>query len=778
MLTGKPPFQSSTTDEIYRRARERDYEWPEGNKFISLEAKDLVASLLQEADRRPQPDDIVQHDWFTVGYMPVAADMSSRLRELPPENPVFYRDHIDPADQRQTIQNHHDLCLECQVGPWNETPSSHISTWREVAAEEKAGLTPMIPLAEGVVYRPFNEWVIEQKRAKEQRFAARSAALTTSQSSQSCKASEESEAVLTMKQTGLMRAPPQSYAAQQRAQHKPIRTIDAVVRPKPATNSSGQAAPLKTGTMRSRARKDTSASSDTVNSRSIEPVQDMARGAGSVIPTLSAATAPRPMQNAPKTFRQNIVGQRQIEGSLRQFIPRSSRTVSSDSESAKTFAAPAERSLSPLGPSLDVTTIFGPEEFLDRIPQTHPDSILSRLRQLQSELNRVLNSRSMALVSARAARPSLPRIVIKWIDYSNKLGHGYILNDGTIGALVKSLPTADPVPNPIQKTIPPVCLVVHNAETHLLRRAQDPTYLDRHQVVPQKEDVHFFELQGERGIARVRIPARNYWTSEADGKAGRLEKGRDIYDFRKRDRLVSWRKFANYMMQYGRDGSGKDDPELLPIVTSPNLPPNDVVILYQRFGDVGCWVFCDGHMQFNFPDHTKLVLDATGTHCHFWHLPVEAAELLNETGQLDTVALDSRAVLSYPLQTMLNMNRASSSAPATSRSGRTRPEISPDIRAIPEANDFRRKVEFVRLVVREWVSNGGIGNARMDRDHRIRWLGSRETFGITAPQKHVWVSIGARWGDQSVSCLVDPRNPAELGQEIDVSRLRSTSAKK
>src|SRR6266536_2581774 len=27
MLTSKPPFQSSTTDEIYRRARERDYEW-------------------------------------------------------------------------------------------------------------------------------------------------------------------------------------------------------------------------------------------------------------------------------------------------------------------------------------------------------------------------------------------------------------------------------------------------------------------------------------------------------------------------------------------------------------------------------------------------------------------------------------------------------------------------------------------------------------------------------------------------------------------------------
>ncbi|KAJ2900506.1 uncharacterized protein MKZ38_002411 [Zalerion maritima] len=778
MLAGKPPFQSSTTDEIYRRARERDYEWPEpSKKYISPEAKDLVANMLQEADRRPHPDEIVQHKWFSTGYMPTTADMNSNLREFPPENPAFYDDIVTAEEKRKSAHNHQNTCRECQVGPWNRSQASHISTWREVAAEEKAGLTPIIPLAEGIVYRPFNEWVIEQKRAKEQRLAAR-AALAASQSSKAPRETDDTESLVAPMPNGLMKAPPQSYAAQQRAQHKPVRTMETVLRTKPPSATTSQAS-ASTGTMRSRAKKDTiSSTSSATSSRPTETTK-----AAPVDPesTNTISTLTRPLQSAPRSMRKNTVASRPTESLSRpSSSSQTTRTAASTSSTAASTSRTSslKRSPSPIDPNAEVATIFGPDEYHERVPTTEPDVVLTRLRHLQAELDRALNSRSMAFVSARTAPPPLPRIVIKWIDYSNKLGHGYILNDGTIGALVKSLPTTDPVSKPTPQVIPPVCLVVHNAENHLVRRAQDPTYADRHQMAPQNESVHYLELQGEKGISRVLVPAKTYWTSEADGAAGRMETGKDVYDYRKRERLIVWRKFANYMMQYGRDGSGKDDPELLPTITDPGLPPNDVVILYQRFGDVGCWVFCDGHMQFNFPDHTKLVLDATGTHCHFWHLPVEAAELLNENGQLDTVALDSRTVLSYPLQTMLNMNRSSAASSGTSRSGRTRPQISPEIRVIPEANDFRHKVEFVRQVVREWVSHGGIGNARTDRDNRIRWLGSREAFGITAPQKHVWVSVGARWGDQSVSCFVDPRYPSELGQEIDFAKVRSGSSRK
>jgi hypothetical protein len=111
-----------------------------------------------------------------------------------------------------------------------------------------------------------------------------------------------------------------------------------------------------------------------------------------------------------------------------------------------------------------------------------------------------------------------------------------------------------------------------------------------------------------------------------------------------------------------------------------------------------------------------------------------------------------------------------SSARASTTASRRRPEIDPEIQGIPAANDFRRKVEFIKNVVKEWVSNGGLGNSSMERESRLRWTGYRETVHATAPQKHVWVTIGARWGDQRISTLVDPCKPWELGEEVENSK--------
>ena len=165
------------------------------------------------------------------------------------------------------------------------------------------------------------------------------------------------------------------------------------------------------------------------------------------------------------------------------------------------------------------------------------------------------------------------------------------------------------------------------------------------------------------------------------------------------------------------------------------------------------------------------MLDATGTWCHFWHLPQDAATRLEETGSLAESALDDRAVLSYPLQTLLNFAKPQ---PARSASNptRRRPEISPDLQGIPAANHFRQKIEFVRDVVREWNMNGGIGNSDMSREGRLRWTGVRETRNVQIPAKHVWVTIGARKGDERWSAYVDPRRPGEIGEDIDEAKRR------
>ncbi|KAB5563543.1 hypothetical protein GE09DRAFT_1112845, partial [Coniochaeta sp. 2T2.1] len=734
MFTTKPPFQSKTTEEIYRRAKERDYEWPTAEtskRYISREAKDLVASLLTEAALRPDPDQIVQDNFFLCGYMPVPSDMNTKLRDCAPQNPVFY----DPVTTTQMeAQNRHNLralCRDCGVGPWNQEKLVTRQIWRECAEEEQYGLTPAIPLAKGIVYRPFDEVKTEQKL--QSRIA--NYPPPSSQPDRTEELSSVSQHSLSLKApSGFLRAPPQSFAAQQRAQAKPaVATTTTVYRSQTVAETVSKTA--TTGTIRTRTR-------------------------------LAASS----VQKSEEVAALTITGSRPVRA-------KAAAAIVAEQEPASRQAAqplvsrPRVREETP---QEDKVTLFSPSEYQQEVPDTQPDLVLDRLRRLQAELERALNSRSMAILKSTDKTPSPPRIVIKWVDYTNKFGLGYVLNDGSVGCILRSIPTHDADNKPAM--LPPACILVHGAERHCLRRG-DASYADRHQIVPMNEGIYFYENNGEQGISRVRVSPESFRIPmNSDGTAGKLSAGRDIYDHRKRERIVLWKKFANYMIAYGREIEGTQQADeramQMPTITDPTAAPSDIVTFYQRFGDVGCWMFCDGHMQFNFPDHTKIVLDSTGTWCHFWHLPAAAALKLEETGALDESALDDRTVLSYPLQTLLNFSvppkqPATRSASASAASRRLRPEISPNLQGIPAANQFRRKIEFVRDMVREWTSNGGIGNSDMSRERRLRWTGVRETKNVQVPAKHVWVSIGARWGDERYSCFVDPRRPAVLGEDVD-----------
>jgi serine/threonine protein kinase len=741
MLTSKPPFQSSTTDEIYRRAKDRDYEWPTSEtqqKYISQEAKDLVATMLQEADRRPDPDTIVSHPFFTSGYMPVASDINYKLRELAPDSSAFY-EPLNSLAASVNLRNVQEMCRGCGVGPWCQSQLVFRNIWREMAEEEQNGLTPVIPLAEGIVYRPFDEIKSEQKL--QVRLAAQQMAKPSSQASERTDESRGlKESTQPQKVASLLRVPPQSFAAQQRAQHRPSSTPAAtgIVRSKTVTEPA-----TRTVSLRPRV------------SREMPPP-----------PQPSSEEAPPVSRTATRSLRSQITS------------ARSQPTVGSEDKapaprrSASTREKRQEEKLS----------LFSPSEYQEEVPGTQPDVVLERLRKLQTELERALNARTMALVSSRDKTPAPPSIVVKWVDYTNKFGLGYVLNDGSVGCILRSI-SAPEGSNP--GMLPPACLLVHDAERHCLRK-DDPNYGARHQIVPMKEGIYFYENNGETGISRVRVAPESFVLPVGpDGTIGKLSAGKDIYDHRKRERIVLWKKFANYMIAYGREMENQPDDTAMrpPSITDPAAVPTDVVTFYQRFGDVGCWMFSDGHMQFNFPDHTKIVLDASGTWCHFWHLPQAAAEALEETGSLAESALDDRAVLSYPLQTLLNFSKPSapnsrssstSSAPASRSaslsSARRRPEISPDLQGIPAANQFRKKIEFVRDVVREWTANDGLGNSDLSREGRLRWCGVRETRGVQIPSKHVWVTIGARQGDERLASMVDPRRPWVRGEDIDERR--------
>ncbi|KAI1756515.1 Pkinase-domain-containing protein [Xylaria castorea] len=725
MLTSKPPFQSSTTDEIYRRARNRDYEWPNpGNKYVSEEAKDIVATMLEDAERRPDPDTIVQHRFFSSGYVPTPSQITTRLRDCPPDDERFYAVDVTTKMAPEILQNLQDLCGVCGVGSLNKAQAVYKSTWREMALEEQAGLTPIIPLAEGIVYRPYDE--ISKELGLTQ-LPIRPPPQPIARSGDDGQPTQSIHA-------GLLRAPPQSFAAQQRAQNKPPQSTTL---PR-AQTVNDLPPPSSSGTMRQRARRDLSQSST---------VSSLTRKAVAVPPTLSENSGIRHTSTSQTTSLEPIKATAQPR-EVQNMVPRP--------ETSET----------------KMSSLFGSKERILAVPNTKPDVVLGRLRSLQAELERALNSRSMALLG-KTPTPLPPHIVVKWVDYSNKFGLGYILNDGSVGCVLKSIPGSARGGKTVK--LPPSCVLVRGAEQHCSRR-QDSGYVDRDQIVPMSNEIQFYENNGEAGLSTVFVhPSQFKIVPNEDGSLGKIPTGNDIYDYRKREHIVLWKKFANYMVAYGRDQDTSDSTGQIEsrISSKQTMPPSDVVTFYQRTGDVGCWVFGDGHLQFNFPDHTKLVLDATGTWCHFWHLPQNSATKLAATGELDEAALDDRGILSYPVQTLLNFATKSAVRPARNPT-RKRPEIDPEIQGIPVANDFRRKIEFIVGIIKEWTANNGLGNCRMDREHRLMWTGSRESVH-SGPSKHVWVTIGARWGDCRYSAVVDPKNPGVLGEEVPSKSSSSAS---
>ncbi|EJU02268.1 Pkinase-domain-containing protein [Dacryopinax primogenitus] len=78
MLAGKPPFQTEKVEDIYRRIKESKYEFPTTFE-ISENAKNLVQKLLsQKPEDRPTPQNLLSHPFFTEGHTPLWMSQVSR----------------------------------------------------------------------------------------------------------------------------------------------------------------------------------------------------------------------------------------------------------------------------------------------------------------------------------------------------------------------------------------------------------------------------------------------------------------------------------------------------------------------------------------------------------------------------------------------------------------------------------------------------------------------------------------------------------------------------
>ena len=763
MLVGQPPFQAASQNEIYRKARGVQYDWPEKNKHfndVPEEAKDLVARLLKvDAEERPDPDQVVGHPFFSMhggDAMPMVME-ECFCREIPryldrkasPRGDVMLK-----GTERLSLRI---LAKQCGVGclPGDNEPQVAVggdvdlSLYRECRTEEESGSAPVVPLPKDMVYTskfPSSNWPnLEAHDSSQSTLVNSDVVRQDSDTSRSSTAVAETSSNRSVAERP-RRATVQSHAATLRAASVSSRPpqlkqvlehaspIDGAVRTKALANASVRARrgllselPVRP-TLNASSAGGLEAKTLARNPRATRAKKVHVLDDGVADPPVASKTRRSPTNDHctdqphsnPDAKRQDMAARsraRIASNVQREMadVPLITRTMSSEVTSNRA----RQRSDSP---RLE-NALIGPDEVLECLPDSKPDDVLRQLQRLHDELEISLKNLARGKdphhiedFDVRSQNFKHRPVVVKWVDYTNKFGIGYILANGTVGCVFKGDETSNPT-----------CVVVAGAEDHLKKR-NVTKYSEKNQMVHARgAPIEFIENCGLEGLKRVLVPASQYQVSVSDaGVADKLAPGRDIHDYEKRRKLCLWDKFGKYMTQtLGK--SEEIDADALEDANSSRSRRNNIagpfVKFYQRLGNVGIWGFGDGSFQFNFPDHTKLVVSGDGTWLDFYHLPTHAAKALKTGRVLEAGALAARSVLCYPTSVML--------------SGSYRGH---EFTELVKENELSSKTAFVRDVVGLWAKEGGLGC--MGRKQGVKWEGMLEQGG-----KLVWVTVGAKGGD-------------------------------
>ena len=769
MLVGQPPFQAASQNEIYRKARGVEYDWPKKDKHfndIPKEAKDLVARLLKvDAEERPDPDQVVGHPFFSMhggDAMPMIMEQCF-CREIP-----HYLDRKASPRGDVMLKGTERLSLrilagQCGVGYLPGDNESQVavggdvdlSLYRECQAEEDSGNAPIVPLPKDMVYTskfPESHWpdLAANDSSQSTSFNSDVVMQDTDTSRSSTVTSRSSTVVAeTISNRSVperpRRAPVQSHAATLRAAHVSTRPqlkqvmehaspIDGAVRTKASANASVRARrgllselpvrpPLNASSAGGLEAKTLARNPRATRSKKVPVLDD-----GVAEPLVAPKTRRSPTnddcidqahshsdekrQDMAARSRARIASNVQKE--MADVVPPT-RTMSSEMTSDRARQRSESARLE--------NALIGPDEVLECLPDSKPDDVLRQLQRLHSELETSLRDLARGKdhhhieeFDVKSQNFIHRPVVVKWVDYTNKFGIGYILANGTVGCVFKGDETSNPT-----------CVVVAGAEDHLKKR-NVTKYSEKHQMVHVRgAPIEFIENCGLDGLKRVLVSASQYQVSVSDaGVADKLAPGRDIHDYEKRRKLCLWDKFGKYMTQT----LGKSEEIVADSLEGANSSRSrrsniagPFVKFYQRLGNVGIWGFGDGSFQFNFPDHTKLVISGDGTWLDFYHLPTQAAKALKTGRVLEAGALAARSVLCYPTSVML--------------SGSYRGH---EFKELVKENELGSKTTFVRDVVGLWAKEGGLG--RMGKKEGVKWEGMLEQGG-----KLVWVTVGAKGGD-------------------------------
>ncbi|OJJ46137.1 hypothetical protein ASPZODRAFT_2061945 [Penicilliopsis zonata CBS 506.65] len=882
MLTGYPPFQSKTQEEIYKKVRNLTYVWPKDTdcpNHIPEEAKSLVSSCLNLAeDERPDPDDIVEHPFFNMytSCIPRQLEPSCRLSKplwLKADEPrgdrmiagyslEFDEKYRAIGDAAQSTASIYRQCRDafyasCGVGRRPDGSAVKAtgkncskSAYAECLAEDERGLQPVIPLSREYVYAyPHdneNDWSLPETSS-----IARSDSVSESSSSiMSGKRSislRNNTASLNRTQVALAaaqqrRKESQSHAATLRQQAMPgrssVRKLAALCDPPqvsavnplteiqekaletavPPTQALGgfaerpirvrrgvaasysgslrdldrNAAPqmaksssvpsmLKVGKTRSQSRMLEAASQEQQPSSQFStqdrlPSSTTMKDPVGAIRASSMRTVSRKkskdLQEKTEEQPRSVKREEIADDHRRPQAPAASQQSGLTRTNSK--VKPSE---SRARSSICTSPLFHDDDRCEMLPGTSLDDVNNDLRLMLTNMIPVTPSRRRS-----GSRRAPHRYVIKWVDYTNRYGIGYVLDDGSVGCVFKG-----------ENGRPASCIVVRDGEKHIRRKVRsqerekegDYYYSEADQLVPRTgKPIEFYENCDEaniecRGIRRAFIsPAMFEVKVSANGARFRTnpnpEGARSDAEKIKRVKLAD--QFGKYMI-----GSlGRHDDDEGPEKSNPAEPNGQFIKFYQRLGNVGIWGFGDGAFQFNFPDHTKLVITPGRTRSSspwidFYHLSPSAARYLTTKGKMHPSGFDTRAIASEEAVTFISIAQTT---PTNSTEER--------IRDILDANSFLQKVQFLREVLKGWVKHGRLGGRPQpaplnDNNHRpvfpeLYWEGTQERpHPGGSGGKFVWVTVGAPGGDGeyiSVSLKEGDNRRKETDGDGEVDALR------
>ncbi|PWY80744.1 hypothetical protein BO94DRAFT_536971 [Aspergillus sclerotioniger CBS 115572] len=879
MLTGYPPFQSKTQEEIYKKVRNLAYVWPKGTEcanHIPEEAKSLVSLCLNLAEEeRPEPDDLVEHPFFRMydGCIPKRLDPAccvGRPIWLKPEEPrgdrmmygnsleydeklSGYIEHVDDPSQRYLICRAAFYTL-CGVGRKPDGTARKAagkncskSAYAECLAEEEKGFQPVIPLPEDIVYRyphePMGDWSDPDSTLLSRRDG--SSFEDSVMSRKSSAPARTNAASLTRTQAALAaaqqrRKESQSHAATLRQQavtgRGSVRKIAAICDPAapPArTLSDGREAegnlnaavvpsgglaerPIRTrrgvaasysGSLRDLDRNippqipKSSTAPDVLaigktrsqtrsQSRRLEAANQEAchgplvkeRSASVAVDDLPVRSRQPSLRSVPKPAARDVLREKEEQKDVAKEEPRlKSQPVRPEPTSQPLSRSGSKTASSTSKPrsTLGLHPLFHLEDPWEALPRTSLDDVNMDLRHMLS---------NMVPHSAARRRAGLRRpphaYVIKWVDYTNRYGIGYVLDDGSVGCVFKA-----------ENGQPASGVVVRDGEKHIRRKARSQdkhegatyVYPEADQLIPRNgKMVEFYEnctsdfAECRGGIRRALIsPSLFEVKSSSSGSSGagikiRTNSGLDCAraDAEKIKRVKLVDQFGKYMIgSFGRHGDDAVFEDELGSGSSGQF-----IKFYQRLGNVGVWGFGDGAFQFNFPDHTKLVIAPGRTRSSspwidFYHLSPSAARYLSTKGKMHPSGFDTRAVTSDEVSTFLGIAYGTGVSSSDER-----------VRDILDANSFLQKISFIKEVMKGWVKQGRLGGRPTpDRTGgagtgpmELFWEGSQERAAGGSGSKFVWVTVGAPGGDgeyRSVS-LKEKKIEAEEDREGDALRER------